>query len=57
MKYRDDHAKNFSFLYNKEKDEWRLNPVYDLTYSNTYFGEYTTSVVGNGKNLGEKELL
>jgi serine/threonine-protein kinase HipA len=28
-----------------------------LTYSNTYFGEHTTSVDGNGKNPGEKELL
>ena len=54
---RDDHAKNFTFLYNKEKDEWRLSPAYDLTYSNTYFGEHTTSVDGNGKNPGEKELL
>ncbi len=54
---RDDHAKNFSFLYNEKEDGWRLSPAYDLTYSNTYFGEHTTSVDGNGKNPGEKELL
>ena len=54
---RDDHAKNFSFLYNEELQSWRLSPAYDLTYSNTYFGEHTTSVDGNGANPGEKEIL
>lgn len=54
---RDDHAKNFSFLYDESKDKWHLSPAYDLTYSNTYFGEHTTSVDGNGVNPGEKELL
>lgn len=28
----DDHLKNHSFMYNKEKDEWNLAPAYDLTY-------------------------
>ena len=54
---RDDHSKNFSYLYNEEKDQWSLSPAYDLTYSNTYFGEHTTSVAGNGKNPGMKELV
>jgi serine/threonine-protein kinase HipA len=54
---RDDHAKNFAFLYNEEEEGWRLSPAYDLTYSNTYFGEHTTAVDGNGKNPGAKELL
>lgn len=54
---RDDHSKNFTFLYNEQKDEWRLSPAYDLTYSNTYYGEHTTSVDGNGRNPSEKELL
>lgn len=54
---RDDHAKNFSFLYDEASDIWRLSPAYDLTYSNTWFGEHTTSVDGNGKNPGDKELL
>ena len=53
----DDHAKNFTFLYDDGEDRWHLSPAYDLTYSNTYFGEHTTSVDGNGKNPGEKELL
>ncbi len=54
---RDDHAKNFSYQYDSDLDSWKLSPAYDLTYSNTYFGEHTTSVDGNGKNPGEKELL
>ena len=54
---RDDHAKNFSFLYEEEKKCWRLSPAYDLTYSMTYYGEHTTTVAGNGKNPGSKELI
>ncbi len=54
---RDDHAKNFTFLYDEREDKWHLSPAYDLTYSNTYFGEHTTSVDGNGANPGEKQIL
>lgn len=54
---RDDHAKNFTFLYNESEDKWHLSPAYDLTYSNTYFGEHTTSVDGNGANPGEREII
>ena len=54
---RDDHSKNFSYLYNEEHDCWRLGPAYDLTYSNTYFGEHTTTVDGNGKDPGICELV
>ena len=41
----------------RRKDCWRLSPAYDLTYSNTYYGEHTTTVDGNGRNPGEKEIL
>lgn len=54
---RDDHSKNFTFLYEESADEWRLSPAYDLTYSTTYFGEHTTTVDGEGKNPGQKELM
>ncbi len=54
---RDDHSKNFSFLYNGKKDQWSLSPAYDLTWSNTYYGEHTTTVDGNGRDPGMKELL
>ena len=49
---RDDHSKNFTYLYDEVKDSWRLSPAYDLTYSNTYYGEHTTAVDGNGRNPG-----
>lgn len=54
---RDDHGKNFAFLYDEEQDMWKLSPAYDLTYSNTYFGEHTTFVDGNGVNPTVKNLL
>ena len=54
---RDDHSKNFTYLYDESADSWRLSPAYDLTYSNTYYGQHTTTVDGNGSNPGEKELL
>lgn len=54
---RDDHAKNFSFVYDETNDQWHTSPAYDLTWSNTYYGEHTTTVDGNGKNPGMKELL
>ncbi|MCI5934491.1 MAG: type II toxin-antitoxin system HipA family toxin [Lachnospiraceae bacterium] len=54
---RDDHAKNFSYIYQEKDDIWHLAPAYDLTYSNTYYGEHTTSVDGNGLNPGIKELV
>ena len=53
---RDDHAKNFTYIYDEENETWRLSPAYDLTYSNTYYGEHTTTVAGNGRNPGIKEL-
>ncbi len=53
---RDDHTKNFSFIYTNDKG-WRLAPAYDLTYSDTYWGEHTTSVAGKGKDITEKDLI
>ncbi len=54
---RDDHSKNFSYIYEEASDTWKLSPAYDLTYSNTYYGEHTTTVDGNGRNPGHKELV
>ena len=53
---RDDHIKNFSFLYTEENG-WRFAPAYDLTYSDTYWGEQTTSVNGKGKGISDKDLV
>lgn len=54
---RDDHSKNFSFLYDEKKDCWRLSPAYDLTYSNTYYGGHSTTVDGEGSSPGIREIL
>ena len=54
---RDDHAKNFSYLYDDDRDRWSLSPAFDLTWSSTFFGEHTTAVDGNGRDPGMKELL
>ncbi|MBE6014423.1 MAG: type II toxin-antitoxin system HipA family toxin [Lachnospiraceae bacterium] len=53
---RDDHTKNFAFLYTEDKG-WRLAPAYDLTYSETYWGEHTTSVNGKGKDIKKDDLI
>ncbi len=52
----DDHTKNFSFRYTDEAG-WRLAPAYDLTYSDTYFGEHTTSVNGKAKDITDEDLI
>lgn len=52
---RDDHAKNFSFIY--KEGNWHLSPAYDLTYSNSIGGEHATSINGNGSDPGIKDLL
>ena len=54
---RDDHAKNFSYLYDETTHRFRLSPAYDLTYSTTYYGEHTTSINGNGANPTKNDLL
>ncbi len=52
---RDDHSKNFSFLC--EEGTWRLAPAYDLTYSNSWGGEHATTVAGEGRRPGMKQIL
>ena len=37
----DDHLKNFSFIYDDEKDKWNLTPAYDLTYPLDALMNYT----------------
>ncbi len=54
---RDDHSKNFTYIYNEDKNIWRLSPAYDLTYSNTYYGEHTTAVNGNGVNPTDTDMI
>ena len=54
---RDDHLKNFSWIYNQEKDCWNLSPAYDLTWSTTWYGEHTLPVDGNSRNPGMNDLI
>lgn len=53
---RDDHSKNFSYIYDEENG-WKLSPAYDLTYSSSIGGEHATMVNGNGFNPGIIEIL
>lgn len=54
---RDDHSKNFSFLFEKEHNQWRLAPAYDLTFSNSIGGEHATTINGQGKNPSYSDIL
>ena len=54
---RDDHSKNFTFLYREDERRWVLSPAYDLTYSNSIGGEHATTVNGNGTDPGIEDLL
>ena len=54
---RDDHSKNFAFLYDEDKNEWKLSPAYDLTYSSSINGEHATTVNENGKDPGKDDIL
>lgn len=53
---RDDHAKNFSFLLDRDNN-WKLSPAYDLTFSYGPGGEHSTTYLGVGKNPTEQELI
>ena len=54
---RDDHSKNFSFLFDDTKKEWCLSPAYDLTYSFSFNGEHATTINGEGKNPTLDDIL
>lgn len=54
---RDDHSKNFTYIYNEEASQWYLSPAYDLTYSNSIRGEHATTINGNGVNPGMDDIM
>ncbi len=54
---RDDHSKNFTFIYDDVEQLWKLSPAYDLTYSSSLRGEHATTVNGNGSNPTSKDIL
>ena len=47
---RDDHVKNFSFLYNGT--EWSYAPSYDLTFNAGPRGEHSMTMAGEGRTPG-----
>ena len=54
---RDDHVKNFAFLFDDQAGEWRLTPAYDLTFSHGPGGEHAMTVGGEGRAPGPADLL
>lgn len=44
---KDDHAKNFSFIY--KNGAWQLSPAYDLLPSSGFNNNHTTTINGKGK--------
>ena len=54
---RDDHSKNFTYMYIDEESRWELSPAYDLTYSNSIGGEHATTVNGEGMNPTIDDIL
>lgn len=51
----DDHAKNFSFIYNQGK--WKLSPAYDLTYCPNAYNEQYMSIAGKGKDICSNDMI
>lgn len=54
---RDDHSKNFAYLYEEKEERWVLSPAYDLTYSYSISGEHATTINGKGQNPGMEDVL
>ena len=52
---RDDHVKNFAFLYTPEEG-WTLAPGFDLTFTEGPGGEHTTAVCGEGRAPGQEQF-
>ncbi len=52
---KDDHGKNFAFVYDEELKGYRLSPAYDLTQTPNKF-EHEMTVLGSG-NPTEKDLM
>lgn len=53
---RDDHAKNFSFVMNKEGG-WKVSPAYDLTFASGPQGLHCTKIMGESANPTLRHLL
>lgn len=54
---RDDHAKNFSYVFDPVKGSWHLSPAYDLTENPGINGEHTTAVNGKGRDIAVNDMV
>ena len=54
---RDDHVKNFSYIFDLERKKWSVAPAYDLTFSEGPGGEHSMTVNGVGKNVDIEDVL
>lgn len=52
---KDDHGKNFAFLYSEKEQKYKLSPAYDLT-STPNIAEHEMSVLGKG-NPSKEDLI
>lgn len=53
----DDHAKNFSYIFDELKRMYSLAPAYDITPGKAYCGEHTSSVNGKGKDIKDEDMI
>lgn len=58
----DDHLKNHSFIYNKNDDNWKLSPAYDITYPLNPLISFKNpkralSINGKRNNIETKDIL
>jgi serine/threonine-protein kinase HipA len=54
---RDDHVKNFAFVFDAESNAWSLSPAYDLTFARGPGGEHTMTVRGEGASPTREDML
>lgn len=54
---RDDHSKNFSYVYEESEGAWYLSPAYDLTQNSGSYGEHATTVNGKGRDISLDDLV
>lgn len=54
---RDDHSKNFAFVWNEVTEKWQFSPSYDLMFSEGVYGEHTMTVNGEGKQPSLNDVI
>lgn len=54
---RDDHGKNFSYIYDEMEKRYKLSPAYDLTYSFSVNNEHATTINGKGRDILVGDML